>query len=88
VKKIFALMMVLSLAAIGCDDKKSSTKPAGTKVEETKKTTDTKDGKTVETTEKKTTENKTEVKPAEKTEVRPVETPKGDTPKLPDPPKK
>ena len=29
VKKIFALMMVLSLAAIGCDDKKSTnTKPA------------------------------------------------------------
>ena len=85
-KKIFALMLAVSLAALGCDDKKTTTKPAGSKVEETKKTTDVKDGKATTVEEKKTTESKVEVKPAEPEKK--TEATKKDEPKLPDPPKK
>jgi hypothetical protein len=89
VKKIFALMMVLSLAAIGCDDKKTSgSKPGGTGTGESKKSeekkTITPDGGRVEekkTEEKKLTpEGKLEEKKTEEKKVEPgpkVDPPKG-----------
>ena len=87
-KKIFALMTILSLSAIGCDGKSTTgTKPAGNEKKEEKKTETrtTPEGKTETKTEEKKSETK--VTPEGKTETKTEEKKTETGPKV-EPPKK
>ena len=84
-KKLFALMMVAALAAIGCDDKKSSPKAGTTPTMNPQRTTEPGGHRTTEPGDHKTTEpgaNKT-------TESKKTTDPgkKPDGPVVPDPKK-
>jgi hypothetical protein len=83
VKKLFALLMVFSLAAIGCEDKKSSEKKPGdsTSSKPSDKTVPSTD-KTTTPADKTTAPADKTTKPADKTTDEKKTTKKEDGPKL------